>query len=52
MRWLGLALLLVVWLLPAVRDGDTTHTQTVVQCQEDQPCWDCTTMGDHKCGKR
>jgi len=19
-------------------------------CQEDDPCWDCTTMGNHVCG--
>ena len=22
-----------------------------ITCQEDMPCWDCTTMGNQKCGK-
>lgn len=21
-------------------------------CMEDEPCWDCTTMGNHVCGPR
>ncbi|MFD0918875.1 hypothetical protein [Saccharopolyspora rosea] len=22
----------------------------VQHCEEDQPCWDCHTMGNHRCG--
>lgn len=24
----------------------------LVSCQEDNPCWDCATMGNHICGAR
>lgn len=25
-------------------------TSTLPTCQEDEPCWDCTTMGNRICG--
>jgi len=25
---------------------------TAITCQEDMPCWDCTTMGNKICGPR
>lgn len=28
----------------------TTTTTTVAHCDEDQPCWDCATMGNLICG--
>lgn len=24
---------------------------TIVRCEEDMPCWDCSTMGNRICGK-
>jgi hypothetical protein len=31
--------------------GPSVHRPNrVVACEEDQPCWDCTTMGNRKCG--
>lgn len=29
---------------------DHVQSQTVNQCEEDQPCWDCETMGNKICG--
>lgn len=29
---------------------ETTHTPPPPKCTEDQPCWDCTTMGNKDCG--
>lgn len=29
-------------------NGPTSQTR----CQEDDPCWDCSTMGNHICGPR
>lgn len=26
------------------------RSTTTVQCQEDEPCWDCHTMGNRICG--
>lgn len=31
--------------LPPICGGDA-----LVRCEEDQPCWDCTTMGNRVCG--
>ncbi|AGU91975.1 hypothetical protein ADAWI_58 [Mycobacterium phage Adawi] len=25
-------------------------TKVAAQCEEDEPCWDCTTMGNRICG--
>ncbi|MEO7555482.1 MAG: hypothetical protein ABIV94_02605, partial [Acidimicrobiales bacterium] len=30
--------------------GTITTTNTPTSCQEDDPCWDCSTMGNHVCG--
>lgn len=29
----------------------TTSQQQVDRCEEDQPCWDCETMGNKVCGE-
>lgn len=38
-----------------VQTTSTTYTlpstTTTAPCQEDQPCWDCDTMGNGLCGK-
>lgn len=45
----GLALALVLGgCSPA--SGPAQPTQSVAACQEDQPCWDCSTMGNRQCG--
>jgi hypothetical protein len=31
--------------------NSTTSTKTTVACEEDQPCWDCDTMGNKVCGE-
>lgn len=35
---------------PAPAPVETTAAPAPVQCEEDQPCWDCTTMGNKICG--
>ena len=34
---------------PAVHAAPTTSA-TSAACEEDQPCWDCRTMGNLECG--
>lgn len=36
--------------VPASLVPTTTTVVTTVPCQEDDPCWDCTTMGNLQCG--
>lgn len=36
--------------LPALNAPFTTTTRTLAPCMEDEPCWDCSTMGNHLCG--
>jgi hypothetical protein len=31
--------------------SNTTSTKTSIACEEDQPCWDCNTMGNKVCGE-
>ena len=40
--------MVMAWALPRIIDPHTTVN--VVRCEEDQPCWDCTTMGNKICG--
>lgn len=35
---------------PSVASSATTATPTPSPCQEDDPCWDCATMGNQICG--
>lgn len=44
----GIILFLLV-VFPAT-GGDVT-TVPYHQCEEDEPCWDCETMGNRICGK-
>lgn len=30
---------------------DTESKVTKIRCEEDMPCWNCHTMGNHICGK-
>lgn len=34
---------------PASQPTFSLPPALTVQCQEDQPCWDCHTMGNHTC---
>lgn len=59
---LGAAILALCYLLGTWVDGHSTPTPTPttveteigtaisIVCEEDQPCWDCTTMGNQICG--
>ena len=29
---------------------DRLNVQSLDECQEDMPCWDCTSMGNGRCG--
>lgn len=40
-------LLVTLWGLQGLYGEDVTSSQT---CQEDDPCWDCRTMGNLICG--
>lgn len=46
---------LIGWAFSTGQDRTQHRTGLIppvsVTCQEDMPCWDCTTMGNHKCGK-
>jgi hypothetical protein len=30
----------------------TVFNQSSFRCQEDMPCWNCETMGNHICGNK
>lgn len=45
--WLGLGLM-TAYYIGQVWKQDRMNNQT--QCQEDQDCWDCTSMGNGVCG--
>jgi alkyl hydroperoxide reductase subunit AhpF len=32
------------------REDSGTIPPVSITCQEDMPCWDCTTMGNGRCG--
>lgn len=42
--WAGFATAHLAW------DGNGYSDWTQPACQEDEPCWDCTTMGNRICG--
>lgn len=44
---LGLSIAFGTIVTPALH-----HTAAAATCHEDQPCWDCTTMGNAQCGPR
>lgn len=58
MKQVGLALALLViavFLLMEAGRGASYNLHhplppTTVTCQEDEPCWNCSTMGNHICG--
>ena len=35
---------------PAPRDSSNEESPVQPRCEEDMPCWDCTTMGNRICG--
>lgn len=42
------------WSEPSVLEVQACFAREVstpVRCEEDEPCWDCTTMGNRICGK-
>lgn len=50
-----LALVAVGWAAVAHVPDQARRDVGVVQqhrCEEDEPCWDCSTMGNHVCGPR
>jgi len=46
---LALSILLGASACPAAPADKPAPTKTT-RCEEDQPCWDCRTMGNKKCG--
>lgn len=36
--------------LTQVLEAQAPHTPSSLRCEEDMPCWDCHTMGNHQCG--
>ena len=47
----GVVALLVTLTSGCANDLRQTVTEKVpVECQEDEPCWDCETMGNRICG--
>lgn len=48
---LGVLLFLVAGVGLSKSDDEPGHRRQQIQsCREDDSCWDCTTMGNHKCG--
>lgn len=46
---IGLAMAVVYfWYIGSSQTPPTSRVDTV--CQEDDPCWNCLTMGNHICG--
>lgn len=43
---IGLALVM----LTACQPDHTPNVTTTTRCVEDDPCWNCATMGNHLCG--
>jgi hypothetical protein len=45
----------IVAVMSMLRGSTVTHQPpqhpATAPCQEDQPCWNCETMGNHVCGR-
>lgn len=37
-------------LTPSENEAELSESQVYNRCYEDQPCWNCKTMGNHICG--
>jgi hypothetical protein len=49
--WVILGSLTAVTLLSGCKPQEPTPSpQMTTECQEDMPCWDCSTMGNGECG--
>lgn len=49
---IGIVVSLLVLVVNARLDNDRVFNTgpTTQRCEEDMPCWDCSTMGNHICG--
>lgn len=46
----AIAALALLFLAPAPAAPEVLSPASHIRCEEDMPCWDCTTMGNGICG--